>query len=489
MNDIFENSLIPIMTSNTSPEPYSCNYSSHVNINYTAWKAFNRTNINSQDCWHSGSSVPQWISIDIGSEKIVSKMLMQARNDYDSSINSPSDFNILGSKDNEEWEIISEYTGEQLGRSEIKVFEFENNIPYRYYKVLVKKVYSGSNYASIANLAFFEKIDLTKDITPIMISNNSPSPYVITASSEYNNTTRAAFNCFSLSNNWRSKQNKHINSWICIDYGNITHFSKISIGESKETAANYTPCMPKIFEIQISIDGYNFKTIKEIDLTNEEWSTGEIKEFDLGYSYEFKFIKILINSTFGPNSYGSGDYYAVLGKINIYNNDSYETIPYDSEPKILYAKSTFANKTLPMNITNKVTKKAEDKREGILGMANDIPNYGDLYVVNKEGTSSLTISGQILTSLYEGNVTSGSITLAKDISNFKLIYINIIEDNDYDRSSTCSVVITDRLLYEKKKILLTSYGSISMWLDITNLDTLTITSNNKITIKDIYGLN
>lgn len=80
--------------------------------------------------------------------------------------------------------------------------------------------------------------------------------------------------------------------------------------------------------------------------------------------------------------------------------------------------------TLPMATTEKIKAKSNDKRVGLLGLANDDENFGDLYVVGKDGKSHLTKSGIKSEVLYDGlaNAT-GEYGLTNSIDNYSYIVV------------------------------------------------------------------
>src|SRR5690606_7822400 len=73
---ISNKSVVPIMTSNTTPPPFIASASSVYQNNHGtwgAWKAFNGSVSNNTDRWASSGNVPQWLKIDLGQQKIIKK--------------------------------------------------------------------------------------------------------------------------------------------------------------------------------------------------------------------------------------------------------------------------------------------------------------------------------------------------------------------------------------------------------------------------------
>ena len=104
--------------------------------------------------------------------------------------------------------------------------------------------------------------------------------------------------------------------------------------------------------------------------------------------------------------------------------------------------STNANLTytLPMSTTTLIKAKSNDSRVGLLGMANDPDNFGDLYVVGRDGKSHLTKSGVKSEVIFDGVANAiGQYNLVDSID--KYTYLIIIAkithiSSDFDDSTS-----------------------------------------------------
>ena len=97
----------PILSSNNS-SPYLI-VSAQDNIeNYEPWKAFNGTNIDASDCWHSTeTSLPKWLQMDLMYPLIIEKFAIQNRNNTATDIHDIMlAFKIYGLTLENEWETI-----------------------------------------------------------------------------------------------------------------------------------------------------------------------------------------------------------------------------------------------------------------------------------------------------------------------------------------------------------------------------------------------
>lgn len=107
-------------------------------------------------------------------------------------------------------------------------------------------------------------------------------------------------------------------------------------------------------------------------------------------------------------------------------------------PNISHKNATLLY-TLPMATTKEINAKTNDSREGLLGMANDVENYGDLYVVGKDGKAHLTKSGIKSEIIFDGviSTTSTPVSLTKDIKVFNKVIV-------YVRATNVSNTVTTR---------------------------------------------
>jgi hypothetical protein len=154
-----------IMTSDNTPAPnvVSANseyYSISRAVTYSAWKAFNRTNLNERDRWISAVAIPPWyIEYDFGSAlpKVINKYAIQEQNysgmtvvngavineqNYNSDTGFPRDFLFQGSNDNNIWVTLD--TRVNVDAPSVNTWSkwltFKNGVLYRYYRIYVTAV-------------------------------------------------------------------------------------------------------------------------------------------------------------------------------------------------------------------------------------------------------------------------------------------------------------------------------------------------------------
>ena len=125
---------------------------------------------------------------------------------------------------------------------------------------------------------------------PEMTAHNAPTPYVVTASSEYDSRYQAymAFNSQQGDAGycWHSKGNEPI-IWLQIDYGSPVKINAFRL-RARSTYSGWANQMPTSFKLQGSNDGVNFTTIKEysgIAYGGTKYETEFLLDNDVEYRY------------------------------------------------------------------------------------------------------------------------------------------------------------------------------------------------------------
>ena len=142
--------IVPVMTSNEEPSGKAIS-SSKLSNDTLAYKAFNGSNENSSDCWHSISENEPWIGYKFDSNTYVNKFKFVVRNDA-SWYYAPTKLAIDGSNDGGSWDEIQEYTYSGLSTNSVIEQEVANTNTYKYYRIRYKD-YSG--YGACGMLQFY----------------------------------------------------------------------------------------------------------------------------------------------------------------------------------------------------------------------------------------------------------------------------------------------------------------------------------------------
>lgn len=136
-----------------------------------------------------------------------------------------------------------------------------------------------------------------------MVSNVSPAPYVISASSAYNGTTLAAFNAFNsdAASYWLGTGSG--TDWLKVDLG----VSNAQFIHSYSITANTVPeatRMPKNWTLQGSNDDSAW-TVLDTRVNETTWGSGETRNYacNINSSMPFRYYKLNITANNGDATY------------------------------------------------------------------------------------------------------------------------------------------------------------------------------------------
>lgn len=160
-----------------------------------------------------------------------------------------------------------------------------------------------------------------------MTSNTAPSPYVVSASTEYSGMEAwKAFNGTVADNDDRWRSTTKTDSWIKLDFGESKKVSIVKI-----TAVNYSTVIgghPITFTIEGSSDDVNWNTIKQF--TTTAFSAGESRDFEFDRPVVYRYFRLTPTETQGSTSYyniGEISYgLSPINKILISSDDEYYSI-------------------------------------------------------------------------------------------------------------------------------------------------------------------
>lgn len=312
------------------------------------------------------------------------------------------------------------------------------------------------------------------DIVPIMTSNLTPIDYSVTASSILNIGTDA-WKAFNNSNNndtdcWHSASGN--SQWIQILLPQATRLSIVDV-TSRNSASVFLYPIQKI-EILGSNDGSSYTTIHKE--TFNGWNVNETKIINTDNTEFFRIYKFNITATGG---------YVAVGDIKIWG---VKTASDDADFNISHKNASLAYSLL-MSTTQKIKAKINDFRVGLLGMANDDENFGDLYVVGKDGKAHLTKSGIKSEVIFDGRIISaGDYNITTPLENFKIIAFEMENTTDAGRLSFNTTYVTNDLL-EKKEFLLYEHGSRYVKLELKDDDyMLGVTAISSLYIRKVIGI-
>jgi hypothetical protein len=149
----------PTMTSNTAPSG-TASASGVLSSAFAAWKAFNRTNTDSQDCWlDTGACLPgssgtwKWLQYQFTSAQRIGEYTIISRNNTGDAT-SPKQFVLQGSSDGSSWtDLDTRSVTWNTNGNQSQTFAIASPGSYAYYRLLIKETSSSSSpYTSVAEL-------------------------------------------------------------------------------------------------------------------------------------------------------------------------------------------------------------------------------------------------------------------------------------------------------------------------------------------------
>lgn len=249
------------------------------------------------------------------------------------------------------------------------------------------------------------------DITPVMASNTTPTPYVAGASSIYNSTFQAykAFNGTVTDSNdcWLANGTTGA---IVLDFGAIVSIKAFEIVGRYETSG-YSTTAPKTF----SLYGSNISTstgFEEIYNGNNQilWNSTESRLFQLENSYSFRYFKLVIAENNG-HVQASG-----VGLLKFYKDDGTTPVIENRNNSLIY--------TLPFGSKLRLDNLASDLTY-MLATENDSNNFGTLRIVGEDGKFDLAKAGIKTELLWTGKAITPktTYTLGDTLTKYKAIII------------------------------------------------------------------
>lgn len=305
--------FLPIMVA-TSQDGYFVSAESQWDENHAALYAFDGS---SNTRWASGGGAPTWLQVQFPTETVCNVYQITSRNDKYYA-QSPRAFRLEGSNDGITWKTLDTETGIVFLQNETKLFDFENDRAYSYYRIYVTESNGGSvdgvfpvaiGKFELGRLlkTYKREINVNEYLVPKM-SSNSQDGFIASASSEVG--SHGAFHAFD-----RNKNHPFATSSMT-----SPHWLKIQLPEAKACnrviftvrtdCSDGTIKMPIDFEIQASNDGENWTTL--LTQANETWeSLGQSKNYDFENTTAYSYYKLCCNST------QNGD--LVIGTVDFVN--------------------------------------------------------------------------------------------------------------------------------------------------------------------------
>lgn len=139
------------MTSNVLPAPYVASASTTLGAGYEAYRSFNST---ANLYWHSSTTVPQWVKIDLGSGLAATSYTVQSRTD--TVTNQPKAWTLEGSNNDSTWTVADTRTAQPTVAAGALIGTYTMATPgtYRYWRWTFTTAL-GSSFVDCGNLALY----------------------------------------------------------------------------------------------------------------------------------------------------------------------------------------------------------------------------------------------------------------------------------------------------------------------------------------------
>jgi hypothetical protein len=246
------------------------------------------------------------------------------------------------------------------------------------------------------------------DITPVMTSNTTPSPYVVSASSTYSTYTGVwtifdGVNSSTDTMTWASASTP--TGWIKIDFGSIKKVDAFTMYRRKYI--DPSDLTPKSFILYGSNDDIIYEQLLSVN-NQILWTVGEGRLYKINSSVNYRYYRINIAE-------GNTGSIIGIGELKFWQDDGTTTSVINKNASLTYC--------LPSNTTQAMNQRQNDSREGLLGFANDSDNYGTLWMINNKGHAQIPIAGTKSDVLFDGNanIVNSTYNLSNSITKYKFL--------------------------------------------------------------------
>ncbi|MDB3083419.1 hypothetical protein C4097_02455 [Clostridioides difficile] len=139
------------------------------------YKAFNKTNIDSNDCWHSPNEANPYIKIFSKKEKIISNGFIFTNRNSDLFPQAPNLCIVYGSNDNEKFEKIYESSSFPQNARAVSYHYFNSQVEYLYYQFN----FSGATgYVAIGELEMLKEYEYKNSSSSLVNKNQGGWPTI-----------------------------------------------------------------------------------------------------------------------------------------------------------------------------------------------------------------------------------------------------------------------------------------------------------------------
>jgi len=282
------------------------------------------------------------------------------------------------------------------------------------------------------------------NITPIMTSNTTPSPYVVSSNNNWEGyeAWKAFNNTLVNSGDTYLTQSGTTTSWLKIDFSTTTKVDAFSLYYRNNTTYNE---VPKTFILYGSNDDSSYEQIIKVD-SQSLWATAEGRLYKFPFSVSFRYYKLNILEN-------NGNLVATaVGLLKFWKDDT--VVEYVTN------KKASMQITMPQAPTSKIKLIENNPKEALLISSNDAANYGTLYMINNEGRAIIPMAAMTNEDvLFNGvaDIIDIDYTIAKSYKYYKYIAITVGVTTDTAENGSCQTLIVPTNL-----IILNNIGQFAL---------------------------
>ncbi|MCE4043361.1 hypothetical protein LXM56_04460 [Lysinibacillus fusiformis] len=142
------------MTANNAPAPFVASAKGENSTTYGAWKAFNGTTTDANDCWISGNEgATSWVQIKYDKAYQMALVKLTPRVGTDFNTSSPNGFNVLGSNDGIIFDTLLQARSQTWTATTPKQFVLNTTKEYSVYRIETLST-NGSLNVAIGDIIF-----------------------------------------------------------------------------------------------------------------------------------------------------------------------------------------------------------------------------------------------------------------------------------------------------------------------------------------------
>jgi hypothetical protein len=291
----FINCLPPLIAANQ--DGYEISANSEADSGHVAVNAFDE-NADTKWATQAGDHLNSWLKIKLPEASIFNAAYLQARNDSYYA-QAPSVFKIQGSNDRGEWDDLM-YESTSWTQKGAKIFYWQNETAYLYYRLLIESVQSGTN-AGLAKFSlgiraksyrrYLNKYD---NLVPIMTSDSTTTAdgtYLLSSSSEHSSHKRIYL--FDRRFDTRFELNGEGSGWVQVELPVAKFVNVFAVGARSDSWAD---AAPRDYTLLGSSNGTTWTTLFSI-ANSPAFSGSELRTHELSNPAAYKFYRLNISNS------------------------------------------------------------------------------------------------------------------------------------------------------------------------------------------------